>query len=52
MKDILARAKVPQLRNMKVFVDLVKNEMCDHIVRTDDFKSTATQRTGKFKMFF
>ena len=48
MKDILARAKVPPVVKNEGFCGPCKKsrcEICEHIVSTDSFKSTTTQRT-------
>ena len=48
MKDILARAKVPPVVKNEGFCGPCKKsrcEICEHIVSTDTFKSTTTQRT-------
>ena len=50
LKDILVRAKVPQLRNMKVFVDHVKNEICHHIVSTDSL--CKQQYNGPYLLYY
>ena len=48
LKDILVRAKVPPVQKNEGFCGPCKKsrcEICEHIVSTDSFKSTATQRT-------
>ena len=48
LKDILVRAKVPPVLKNEGFCGPCKKsrcEICEHIVSTDSFKSTTTQRT-------
>ena len=48
LKDILVRAKVPLVQKNEGFCGPCKKsrcEICEHIVSTDSFKSTTTQRT-------
>ena len=48
MKEILVRAKVPQLQKNEGFCGPCKKsrcEICKHMVNTDSFKPTTTQRT-------
>ena len=48
LKDILVRAKVPPPQNNKGFCGPCKKprcEICKHMVNTNSFKSTTTQRT-------
>ena len=48
LKDILVRAKVPPVQKNEGFCELFKKlrcEICEHIVSTDSFKSTKTQKT-------
>ena len=48
MKDILLRAKVPPVQKNEEFCGPCKksrSEICEHVVSTDSFKSTTTQRT-------
>ena len=48
LKDILVRAKVPPVQKSEGFCGPCKKsrcEICEHILSTDSFKSTMTQRT-------
>ena len=48
LKDILVRAKVPPLQKNEGFCGPCKKprcEICKHMVNTNSFKSTTTQRT-------
>ena len=52
-KDILVRAEVPLVKKNEGFCGSCKKsrcEICDDIVSTDSFKSTATQHTYFIKL--